>query len=171
MFFDRRVLAQTQTEIGPRSTLGQYGRALWQQRIIGLNRRAPCPVGLTTTVANYDTFQFVDKQVAILRSPGCYFANHEATISFGRQIWVGPNVGFITANHDPRDPDRHMQAQPIEIGDQCWIGMNAVILPGVHLGPHTTVGAGSVVTRSFPDGHCVIAGSPARIIQEFGSRN
>jgi acetyltransferase-like isoleucine patch superfamily enzyme len=42
--------------------------------------------------------------------------------------------------------------------------MNAVILPGVTLGDHTIVGAGSVVTHSFPEGHCTIAGNPAKKI-------
>ena len=45
--------------------------------------------------------------------------------------------------------------------------MNSVILPGVTLGEHTVVGAGSVVTKSFPDGHCVIAGNPAIIIRSL----
>lgn len=43
--------------------------------------------------------------------------------------------------------------------------MNAVILPGVILGNNTTVGAGSIVTHSFPNGNCVIAGNPARLIR------
>jgi acetyltransferase-like isoleucine patch superfamily enzyme len=40
--------------------------------------------------------------------------------------------------------------------------MNSIILPGVELGPHTVVGAGAVVTHSFPKGHCVLVGVPAR---------
>ena len=48
-----------------------------------------------------------------------------------------------------------------------WIGMNSVILPGVTLGPGTVVGAGSVVTHSFPEGHCVIAGVPAKLIRNL----
>lgn len=43
--------------------------------------------------------------------------------------------------------------------------MNAVILPNVILGDHTIVAANSVVTKSFPDGYSVLAGSPARIIK------
>jgi acetyltransferase-like isoleucine patch superfamily enzyme len=45
--------------------------------------------------------------------------------------------------------------------------MNAVILPGVTLGDHTIVGAGSVVTKSFENGNCVIAGNPAKIIKNL----
>ena len=45
--------------------------------------------------------------------------------------------------------------------------MNAVILPGVVLGDFTIIGAGSVVTKSFEDGYCVIGGSPARKIKEL----
>lgn len=47
--------------------------------------------------------------------------------------------------------------------------MNCSILPGVTLGEHTIVGAGSVVTKSFPEGNCVIAGNPARKIKELES--
>lgn len=52
----------------------------------------------------------------------------------------------------------------ITIGDSCFIGMNSILLPGVQLGDHTVVGAGSVVTKSFPEGNVVIAGNPAKPI-------
>lgn len=55
----------------------------------------------------------------------------------------------------------------VRIDDYCWIGMNVVVLPGVHLGPRTIVGAGSVVTKSFSDGYCVIAGNPAKKIKDI----
>jgi acetyltransferase-like isoleucine patch superfamily enzyme len=45
--------------------------------------------------------------------------------------------------------------------------MNSVIHPGDKLGPHTTVGAGSIVTKSFEDGYCVIAGNPAKLIKKL----
>lgn len=48
----------------------------------------------------------------------------------------------------------------------CWIGANVVILPGVTIGENSVVGAGSVVTRSVPDG-TVVAGAPARELQRI----
>ena len=60
-----------------------------------------------------------------------------------------------------------MSPEDIVLGEQCWIGMNSVILPGVKLGIHTIVGAGSVVTKSFEDGFCIIAGNPAKIIRKI----
>ena len=45
--------------------------------------------------------------------------------------------------------------------------MNSVILPGVTLGEDMVVGAGSIVTKSFPDGHCIIAGNPAKLIRNL----
>ena len=52
----------------------------------------------------------------------------------------------------------------ITIGDNCFIGYKSILLPGVELGNSTIVGAGSVVTKSFPEGNIVIAGNPARKI-------
>lgn len=51
-----------------------------------------------------------------------------------------------------------------KIGKHCVIGGRAIILPGVELGDHVFVAAGSVVTKSFPS-HCMIAGNPAKIIR------
>ena len=50
------------------------------------------------------------------------------------------------------------------IGNNCVIGGRAIILPGVKIGNHVYVAAGSVVTKSFPD-HCLIGGNPAKIIK------
>ncbi len=88
-------------------------------------------------------------------------------IEIGDYTNLGPNVGIISANHNLIDNLFHDAAPPIKIGRFCWVGMNAVILPGVQLGDFTIVGAGSVVTKSFSEGYCVVAGSPAKIIKHL----
>ena len=101
--------------------------------------------------------------INVFQQSGCYYQAF-ADINIGKNVWMAKNVGIITANHLLSNPEKHDNGKPVEIGDSCWIGMNAVLLPGVKLGNNTVVGAGSIVTKSF-EGHCVIAGNPARVIK------
>ncbi len=96
-------------------------------------------------------------------SPG-NFIDAEYGISIGDFTNIGPNAGIITKNHDVVNNDRYT-GNPITIGALCWIGMNAVVLPGVTLGDFTIVAAGAVVTKSFEEGYCIIAGNPAILIK------
>lgn len=80
---------------------------------------------------------------------GCHFVNHDG--------------GVLVLRH--KYPDLELTA-PINIGSYVYIGMNCTILPGVNIGDNVIVGAGSVVTKSFP-GNVVIAGVPARIIKKM----
>lgn len=99
-------------------------------------------------------------------SPGVYI-NAANGVYIGDFTNLGPNVGIVSANHDFKDNDVATPAPPIRIGAFCWLGMSAVVLPGVVLGDFTIVGAGAIVTKPFPDGYCVIAGSPAKKIKEL----
>jgi acetyltransferase-like isoleucine patch superfamily enzyme len=132
-------------------------------QLIGINSHVPWPVHFTTVVRQ-------PRRVKLGRatypgdSPGCYIQAANGII-IGDYANLGPGVGLISANHDPQDNSKWLKAPPIRIGAHCWIGMHAIILPGVELGPHTVVGAGAIVTRSFPEGHCIIAGNPARLIR------
>jgi acetyltransferase-like isoleucine patch superfamily enzyme len=101
------------------------------------------------------------------QSFGVYFQCIDANIFIGKGTYIAPNVGIITSNHDPLDLGRHLPGEDIVIGEKCWIGMNSVILPGVRLGDRTIVGAGSVVTKSLPEGNCIIAGNPAKVIRKI----
>jgi acetyltransferase-like isoleucine patch superfamily enzyme len=93
-------------------------------------------------------------------SGGCYVQGVNG-IQIGDGTLFAPGVKIISANHDPRQLHRWIEAPPIRIGKRCWIGANAVILPGVQLGDDVKVGAGAVVTRSVPSGLTVV-GNPAR---------
>jgi len=166
-FFDKKVvrsLCET-TEGGIKVLIW----ATWRQKFLGFNRGMPWPVHHSTVVSDPRRLHFDPSDSSNLRSPGCYFQNFAADIVLGRGCYVAPNVGIITANHDPSDLKVHLPGQSVHIGSNSWIGMNSTVLPGVVLGEGTIVGAGSVVTRSFPAGHCVIAGNPARVIRHLHS--
>jgi len=90
-----------------------------------------------------------------------------AKVDIGENVLFGPNVQLYSATH-PTDPQLRLEgkeyALPIRIGNNVWIGGGAIILPGVTIGDHTTIGAGSVVTKSIPP--CVVAvGNPCRVIK------
>jgi acetyltransferase-like isoleucine patch superfamily enzyme len=94
---------------------------------------------------------------------GCYIQGN-GKIFIGDYVHFSRNIGIISGNHGIYN---HFETEKREtiIGDYSWIGMNCIILPGVVLGVRTIVGAGSVVTKSFPDGYCVIAGNPAKLVK------
>lgn len=97
--------------------------------------------------------------------PGQYI-NAKNGIIIGRNVRLGPAIKLISANHNSLDYDEHLKAEPICIGDNCWLGANVVILPAVVLQEHIIVAAGAVVTKSFPK-NCIIAGVPAKIIKKI----
>ncbi|HMN13115.1 MAG TPA: acyltransferase [Bellilinea sp.] len=169
LFFERRYLTGRHFDQSFDGYLWGF-RAIWQRNVLRLERPLPFPAGLTCRVSNGAQIDFHPDDLNNFQSPGIYLQNFSGHIRLGRGCYMGPNVGVITANHDPLDPGRHLPAQDVVIGMGSWIGMNSVVLPGVVLGPHTVVGAGSVVTKSFPKGHVVVAGSPARKIRETGSK-
>lgn len=84
-------------------------------------------------------------------------------------VYFGPNVYVTDQNHSVDDPHQPIGRQsagekPVRIGAGSWLGANVVVLPGVTIGRHVAVGAGSVVTKDLPD-HAVAVGSPARVVR------
>ncbi|MDD3106308.1 MAG: DapH/DapD/GlmU-related protein [Bacilli bacterium] len=132
----------------------------------GVNKGVRFPVSPRNQVVNGNNIIFDIESLNNFQTFGSYFqAIGDGKIIIHENVWIAPNVGIITSNHDIYDPSRHDLAKNITIHKNCWIGMNSVILPGVVLGPNTVVGAGSIVTKSFIDGYCVIAGNPAKLIK------
>lgn len=104
------------------------------------------------------------------------YANFNLTLVDDTHIYVGdgtmigPNVTIATAGH-PILPELRAQGYqynaPVHIGENCWIGAGAIILPGITIGRNVVVGAGSVVTRDLPD-NVVAVGNPCRVLREVG---
>lgn len=104
-----------------------------------------------------------------------FYANHNliildgAKVSFGDNVYVGPNCGFYTAYHslDKIERDNGYEgAKPINVGNSVWFGGNVVVLPGVTIGNNVVIGAGSVVTKDIPD-NVIAAGNPCKIIRNL----
>ena len=92
-------------------------------------------------------------------SGGCYIQGGNG-IYIGDDTIFAPGVKIISANHDPEDLTVWKSAPPMRIGKRCWIGANAVIMPGATLGNNVIVGAGAVVTKSVSD-NAIVGGVPA----------
>lgn len=100
---------------------------------------------------------------------GSHIVGH-LDVEIGDDVYTGPNVYVTDQNHawlDPKMPIGRQAApeQPVSIGSGSWLGAGVVVLPGVTVGCHVAVGAGSIVTRDLPD-HTVAVGNPARVVGE-----
>lgn len=92
-------------------------------------------------------------------------------IVIGDDVWTGHHVYITDQNHDYRNVNKpisqqSMPEQPVRIGDGCWLGHGAVVLPGSRIGRHVVVGANAVVSGELPD-YCIAVGSPARVVKQW----
>lgn len=99
---------------------------------------------------------------------GVAIVAHERVV-IGDDTVAGHYIYITDQNHGYGDLDVPIGRQmwknaPVTIGDSCWLGHGAIILPGVTIGRHVVVAAGAVVTSDVPD-YCVVAGAPARIVR------
>lgn len=104
-----------------------------------------------------------------------FFANFnlnildEAEVSFGDNVFIGPNVSIYTACHPLDAPERNKAiewAEPVKIGNNVWICGSVTIVPGVTIGDNCVIGAGAVVTKDIP-ANTLAAGNPARVIRHI----
>ena len=109
----------------------------------------------------------------------------EERIQIGSHCLISWNVGIADSDFHPlapaqriidahalapffkdRPPRPKLRTVPVIIGDNVWIGMNAIILKGVTIGENSVVAAGAVVTKSVP-ANVVVAGNPATLVREL----
>lgn len=100
----------------------------------------------------------------------CNFVD-DGRITIGSNVMFGPAVTIATVGH-PLNPKlrKYMYTDPVSIGDNCWIGANVTICPGVTIGENSVIGAGSVVTKPIP-ANCVAVGNPCRVVRYFDERD
>ena len=97
-------------------------------------------------------------------------ANIQGTCVIGNNVMMGPYCTVYTINHEHKDTNRPMcnqgfgKEKAVYIGDDVWIGGHVIILPGVHIGSHSIIGAGSVVRKNVPE-YAVVIGNPAEVIK------
>jgi len=137
----------------------------WKQKVLGYNKEAYWPMHFASTINNPKNIY-----IGVGTNPGL---NHGSYIQGSGKLYIGnycvfgPNVGIMSGNHAIYDNSKYKTDYITKIGNYCWVGMNSVVLPGVELGDFTVVAAGAVVTKSFPEGYCIIGGNPAKKIKDL----
>jgi acetyltransferase-like isoleucine patch superfamily enzyme len=135
------------------------------QKIRGINRRVQWPVHHTSVIKNYNRInKQTNKNPGI--AAGCYIDARNGIV-LEENVWIGPHVSIISQNHSLLDYEEYLENKPIVIKKNSILLCGSIILPGIELGEHTVVAAGSVVTKSFPDKNQLIGGNPAKLIKNL----
>lgn len=97
--------------------------------------------------------------------------NGRSGIKIGNNVTISPGAKILSTGYDLErffnTGERiHFSDKPIIIGNHCWLGAGAIVLPGVQItGEYVVVGAGAVVTKDISESRVIVAGNPARIIK------
>lgn len=165
-----RILAGSQLHSGAGVFIGDYS-------YVNCYSRGGVRLGRNVTIREFAWLQLTSR----LDSPGeCIEIGDDtyigprtilgaaAPLRIGRRCQIGANVSFIAESHlftaDEEIFSQGVSRSGITVGDDCWIGNNAVILDGVEIGPGSVVGAATVVTKSLPP-RAVAVGAPARVVR------
>jgi acetyltransferase-like isoleucine patch superfamily enzyme len=91
-------------------------------------------------------------------------ANH--SIVLGDHCLIGDLVAIFDSNHHSLEPSRPIRIAPVRLGINVWVGRSATILPGVTIGDHAVIAAGSIVTSDVP-ARTLVGGAPAKPIRSL----
>lgn len=130
-------------------------RSSEHSNLIGINRR--CSVSTLTESAS------------VLIGDNCGFSGTIigafTTIKLGNNVRCGANT-LITDSDWHEDDPRAGKAKPVVIGDNVWLGVNAVVLKGVTIGENSVIGANSVVAKNIP-ANVIAAGNPCKVLKSL----
>lgn len=157
------------TRIGPRCVFEAQGSRItigsdcWFYRDIELRTTTGIHIGRGST---FQTGVLLNGTVTV--GAGCIFAPR-VFISSGTHIFqqqpelpIRLQESLYAQSPDGAQPYRD---KPVSIGEDCWLGVNAVIMPGVTIGRGSVIGANSVVTKNVPP-YSIVAGAPARVLKQ-----
>lgn len=100
---------------------------------------------------------------------GCGFSGTRircgTSITLGNNVRCGANT-YIADTDAHSDDYRAGADRPVVIEDNVWLGLNVVVLKGVHIGKNSVIGAGSIVTKDIP-ANCVAVGTPCKVIKQL----
>lgn len=140
-------------------------------------------LGNHTRISPYSRLMCFDKISGETLSPSLkigdnVFIGRNITISCCNFVEIGDNTlitGYcfigdsehgMDIENDKRYEQQKMIRKETKIGKNCFLGEKTIILPGVTIGDNCIIGAGSVVTKSFPN-DCMIVGNPARCVKKY----
>lgn len=86
-------------------------------------------------------------------------------IKIGSHCCISQGAYFCTGNHDWSDPAFELIVKPVTVDDGAWVGARVTVLPGVHIGSHSILAAGSIVSQNT-DPYIIYAGNPAQPVKE-----
>lgn len=104
----------------------------------------------------------------VYMNTGCIILD-QCPVKIGSNTLFGPRVNVYCALHPIDAAVRNMMVEggkPITVGENCWIGGNVCLCPGITIGDNTIIGAGSVVTKDIP-ANVIAAGNPCKVIREI----
>lgn len=125
-------------------------------RQVTVHKGASFGTGCNVTIGDYSSI-----------NRNCWISNDT---KIGKDVMMGPEVIILSGSHNfdsnliPMREQGAPPRRPVVIGDDVWIGTRSILLPGISVGSHSIIAAGSVVTKDVPN-YTIVGGNPARIIR------